>query len=354
MAPSDAGEDEIALCGRCGYAANVELAVSVPPDYTPIDMPFEEVYTPRIKTVDEVSRFLNLPPQNFIKSLLLITKDAPVLALVRGDEELHEKKAQRVIGHYRPAHKDEIVEILGVEAGFIGPVNMINQKIRVIASTSIKSGLYVGGANKKDYHLKGINPEEHFKAEWHDIRVVRQDERCVRCGAGLKIRKVIEIGNIFKLGTKYSVPLNAVYLNKDGAEVPIIMGSYGIGPARVAAAAIEQNYDANGIIWPVSIAPFAVTILPLSVSDEETAKVADAICATLKSKGIDFLIDDRDIRPGIKFKDADLTGIPYQIVIGAKTLKDGLVEIKDRRTKETTKIAPEKAAEHVSRLMIVI
>ncbi|MEO5361708.1 MAG: proline--tRNA ligase [Nitrospirota bacterium] len=354
MAPSDAGEDEIAICGRCGYAANVELAVSVPPDYAPVDMPFEEVHTPRMKTVDEVSRFLGLPPLSFIKSLLLITKDAPVLALLRGDEELHEKKIQRVIGPYRPAHKDEIVEILGVEAGFIGPVNMINKEIRIIASTSIKTGLYAGGANKTDYHLKGINPEVHFQADWHDIRVIRQDERCVRCGAALKIQRVIEIGNIFKLGTKYSVPLSAVYLNKEGAETPIIMGSYGIGPARVAAAAIEQNHDENGIIWPVSIAPFPVLILPLSTGDNETIKAADVICAALNSRHIDFLIDDRDIRPGIKFKDADLTGIPYQIIIGAKNLKDGLVEIKDRRTKEITKMPPDKAVEYVSRLIIVI
>ncbi|WP_420266819.1 proline--tRNA ligase [Candidatus Magnetominusculus dajiuhuensis] len=359
MAPSDAGEDEIALCGRCGYAANVELAVSVPPEHPTVDMPFEEVYTPDKKSVNEVSEFLKLPPHSFIKSLLLIAKDGekniPVLALLRGDEELHELKTQRAIGRqYRPAHKEEIVEILGVEAGFIGPVNMINKEIRVIASTTLKKGLYVSGANKKDYHIKGINPDVHFQAEWHDIRVIKEDERCVICGAPLKIRKVIEIGNIFKLGTKYSVPLNAVYLNKDGIEVPIIMGSYGIGPARVAAAAIEQNNDENGIIWPVSIAPFTVLILPLNISDEETVKTADLICAALKSKGIDFLIDDRDTRPGIKFKDADLTGIPYQIIIGAKNLKDGLVEIKNRRTKETVKVPPDNAAENISRLTAVM
>jgi prolyl-tRNA synthetase len=347
MAPSDAGEDDIAICGRCGYAANVELAVSVPPEYAPVDMPFEEVHTPDKKTVDEVSKFLGLPPQSFIKSLLLIAKDgAPVLALVRGDEELHERKTQRVTGAFRPAHKDEIVGILGVEAGFIGPVNPINKEIRIIASTSLKSGLYVSGANKKDYHLKGINPEIHFhQAEWHDIRVVKENEKCVKCGAPLKIQRVIEIGNIFKLGTKYSVPLNAVYLNKDGLEVPIIMGSYGIGPARVAAAAIEQNHDENGIIWPVSIAPFPVSILPLNVGDSETQKTVKTIHDALRSKGIDVLIDDRDVRPGIKFNDADLTGIPYQIIIGAKNLKDGLIEIKNRRTKETVKVPPAEAAE---------
>ncbi|MCG6551317.1 MAG: proline--tRNA ligase [Candidatus Magnetominusculus sp. LBB02] len=355
MAPSEAGEDDIAICGRCGYAANVELAVSVAPVHPTVDMPFEEVHTPDMRTVGEVSQYLKMQPHSFIKSLLLITKDGkPVLALVRGDEELHEKKMQYIIGLYRPAHKDEIVDILGVEAGFIGPVNMKNKEIRVIASTSLKSGLYAGGANKKDYHLKGINPEVHFQAEWHDIRVIHENEKCVICGAPLRIQRVIEIGNIFKLGTKYSVPLNAVYLNKDGAEVPIIMGSYGIGPARVAAAAIEQNHDENGIIWPVAIAPFAVTVLPLNVSDEETAKAADSICSALTAKGIDYLIDDRDIRPGIKFKDADLTGIPFQIVIGAKTLKEGLVEIKNRRTKETTKTAPDEAADFVSNLMIVM
>ncbi|MBF0458620.1 MAG: proline--tRNA ligase [Nitrospirae bacterium] len=375
MAPSDAGEDEIALCGRCGYSANVELAVSQPPEYPTIDMPFEEVHTPEVKTVAEVSKFLGLPSHCFIKSLLLIAKDGAVLALLRGDEELHEDKTKRIIGQYRPAHKDEIREILGVEAGFIGPINMINKEIRVIASNSLKSGLYVSGANKKDYHIKGINPEIHFSTNnkehktlklsgkmpevhclvvWRDIRVIREDERCVTCGAPLKIRKVIEIGNIFKLGVKYSVPLNAVYLNKEGSEVPIIMGSYGIGPARVAAAAIEQNNDENGIIWPMSIAPFSVLILPLSVSDDETTKAADLICTALNGKGIDFLIDDRDMRPGIKFKDADLTGIPYQIIIGAKNLKDGLIEIKDRRTKETMKMPPDTTVDYIIRLMVML
>ncbi|MBF0320851.1 MAG: proline--tRNA ligase [Nitrospirae bacterium] len=351
MAPSDAGEDDIAICGRCGYAANVELAVSHPPEYPSIDMPYEEVHTPEKKTVGEVANFLGLPPHCFIKSLLLIAKDgAPVLALVRGDEELHEKKTQRVIGPYRAARKDEIVNILGVEAGFIGPVNMINQGIRIIASTSLEKGLYVSGANKKDYHIKGINAEVHFQADRHDIRVIKENEKCLKCGAPLKIQRVIEIGNIFKLGTKYSVPLNAVYLNKEGIDVPIIMGSYGIGPARVAAAAIEQNHDANGIIWPVSIAPFPVAILPLNVSDEETVNTAEMIYTALQAKGVEALMDDRDIRPGIKFKDTDLTGIPFQIIIGAKNLKEGLVEIKNRATKETTKVPMANAADDIARL----
>ncbi|MFZ5907851.1 MAG: proline--tRNA ligase [Nitrospirota bacterium] len=344
MAPSPSGEDEIVLCDSCGYAANVELAHSNPKGIEAKDWVLEEVHTPEKRTVGEVSNFLKLKPEYFIKSLLLISDDGPVLGLVRGDQELHEKKMTRVIGAHRPAQKQEVKDILGVEAGFIGPMN---QKIRIIADISLQEGIYVSGANKPHYHVKGIRPGKDFTAEWHDITLAKEGDLCARCNAPIRIEKVIEIGNIFKLGTKYSMPLRAFYLDEKGQENPLVMGSYGIGPARIAAAAIEQNHDKDGIIWPRSISPFDVALLPLNMNDAETSETAEKLYNELTGKGLDVLIDDRDERAGVKFKDADLIGIPTHIIIGEKNLKDGLVEIKDRRTKEVHKVKVEEVLERI-------
>lgn len=345
MAPSAAGEDEVALCDACGYSANVELAVSISPEVKSEDMPLEEVHTPEKKTVQEVSSFLGAPPPRFIKSLLLIADKRPVLALIRGDQELHEKKAQKIIGPFRAASKDEIKEILGVEAGFIGPMG---HRIETIADLNLKSGVYISGANKKDYHARGIKPGVHFDAKWHDLHIAKEGDSCHKCGAALRIDRCIEIGNIFKLGTKYSIPLKAFYLDENGQEKPIFMGSYGIGPARIAAAAIEQSFDKDGIIWPKSIAPFDFEILPLNMKDPKTIEVAENLYAGLKERGLDVLMDDRDERAGVKFKDADLIGIPTHIVIGEKNLKEGVVEIKDRKTKDVTKVRVEEVVERVT------
>ena len=344
MAPSPAGEDEIVLCAGCGYAANVELAASVPNKVEAKDWPFEEVYTPEKRTVQEVSNFLKLGPEYFIKSILLISERGPVLALVRGDQELHEKKLMRIIGKHRQSLKEEVKEILGVEAGFIGPMN---QTIKIIADATLREGIYISGANKPHYHAKGIRPEKDFSAEWYDIHVAKAGDFCPKCGASLRIEKAIEIGNIFMLGTKYSLPLKALYLDKDGQEKPIIMGSYGIGPARIAAAAIEQNHDKDGIIWPKSIAPFDVEVLPLNMKDQKTVEVAEKLYRDLSEEDIEVLIDDRDERAGVKFKDADLIGIPLHVIIGEKNLKEGFIEIKDRRTKEAEKVTIEGAIENI-------
>ncbi len=335
MAPSPAGEDEVVLCDTCGYSANVELATSQPKNIEIKNWEFEEIYTPEKRTVEEVSNFLKIGPEYFIKSLLLISNNGPLLALVRGDQELHEKKIKRIIGDYRPAQKQEVKEILGIEAGFIGPMN---HKIKIIADTCLKEGVYVSGANKSHYHAKGIRPGKDFIAEWHDIHIAKEGDLCHKCNNLLRIERAIEIGNIFKLGTKYSLPLKAFYLDEKGQERPLVMGSYGIGPARIAAAAIEQNHDKDGIIWPKSIAPFDIEILPLNINDSNTIDVAKNIYYKLIEKNIDVLIDDRDERAGVKFKDADLIGIPTHIIIGEKNLKEGLVEIKDRKTKEIKKV----------------
>ncbi len=339
MAPSPAGEDEVVLCSSCGYAANIELALSKPKSIEVMDWNFEEVHTPEKRTVEEVSNFLKLRPEYFIKSILLISDNSPVLALVRGDQELHEKKLNGIIGKHRPAQKEEVKDILGVEAGFIGPMD---HKLRIIADTCLKEGVYVSGANKPHYHAKGIRPGRDFTADWYDLHIAKEGDSCSKCDAPLKIERVIEIGNIFKLGSKYSQPLKAFYLDEKGLEKPIVMGSYGIGPARIAAAAIEQNNDKDGIIWPKSIAPFDVEILPLNMKDVKTSEVAEKFYKDLTEKGIEVLMDDRDERAGVKFKDADLIGIPTQIIVGERNIKEGLLEIKDRRTKEMVKVKVEE------------
>jgi prolyl-tRNA synthetase len=344
MAPSPAGEDTVVLCGSCGYGANVEIARSVSPGAGFEDWPYEEVHTPGKRTVQEVSEFLGIGAPYFIKSLLLMAPKGPVLALLRGDQELHEKKVQKLIGPFRAALREEVRAILGVEAGFIGPMG---HKIGIIADTGIRDGVYISGANREDFHAKGIRPGVHFEADCHDIHIAREGDGCPNCGEALRAERCIEVGNIFMLGVKYSVPLGAYYLDEGGAERPIIMGSYGIGPARIAAAAIEQNHDGGGIIWPEPIAPFDVELIPLNMQNEEVARTARGVYEDLKGSGLEVLYDDRDERAGVKFKDADLIGIPKQVIIGERNLKEGLVEIKDRRTGEAVKVSPGGVRERV-------
>jgi prolyl-tRNA synthetase len=344
MAPSPAGEDEAARCDNCGYAANLELARSVPETPGFKDTAFQEVHTPGKRTVEEVSGFLGEEPRHFIKTLLLVAESGgPVLALLRGDQGLHEKKLGRIIGPFRPAHRDEVKETLGVEAGFIGPMG---HDIRTVADTSLREGVYISGANREDYHAVGIRPGEHFfKAEWHDLHVAGEGDGCPECGAPLRTEQCIEIGNIFMLGTKYSEPLGAYFLDENGEERPVVMGSYGIGPARIAAAAVEQGHDEDGIIWPEAIAPFDVEVIPLNMSQGGAVEVSKGLYGRLKEAGIDVLLDDRDERAGVKFKDADLIGVPKQVIVGERGLKEGVVELKDRRTREVLKVRPDALPE---------
>lgn len=341
MATSPAGEDEVVICDKCGYTANVEVACSLAVPLKDQGWLHEEISTPDKRTVKEVSSFLKIDPSYFIKCLLFISDSGPVLVLLRGDQELHDKKLQKLIGNFRAASKDEVLSILGVEAGFIGP--MSHSSVRILADPSLKEGAFVSGANKSGYHIKGVTAGKDFSAEWHDLHPAKEGLMCPNCMNRLKSERVIEIGNIFKLGVKYSVPLHAVYLDNNGQEKPIIMGSYGIGPARIAAAAVEQNYDKDGIIWPKSIAPFDVEIIPVNMNDTRTKEIADSLYNNLAGSSLDVLFDDRDERPGVKFKDADLIGIPIHLVIGEKSLKDNMVEVKVRRTKETVKVRLEDA-----------
>jgi len=350
MAPSAAGEDDVALCDGCGYAANVELALSVPKTPAHADWQFEEVATPERRTIDEVTRFLKVTPDLLIKSILVMSESGPVLALVRGDQTLHEKKLAKLIGAHRPAQKDEVKAHLGVPAGFIGPMG---HTVRKIADPSLQEGLFIAGANREGFHVKGVKAGRDFEAEFADIHTAAAGDACVQCGKPLRIERVIEIGNIFKLGTKYSEPLKANFLDENGAEKPIIMGSYGIGPARIAAAAIEQGNDENGMIWPLAIAPYQVMVLPVNVKDQKSVDVAEEMHTALEEKGFEVLLDDRDERAGIKFKDADLIGIPYRIVIGEKNLKEGFVEVKERRSGRVEKVPAGEAVETVVKKLVM-
>jgi prolyl-tRNA synthetase len=348
MAPSEAGEDEVARCEKCGYAANVDLAksTSLPPDFP--SWKFEEVATPDSRTIEEVCSYLGISPRLTIKSLLLMANDTPVMALVRGDQQLHEKKFRSLVGEFRPAHREEVKQFTGVEAGFLGPARLSSkQPISMIADTSLKEGVFVAGANREGYHLRGVVPGEHFSARFADIHLAMSGDACPQCQAPLKVEKTIEIGNIFKLGTKYSVPLKAMYLDRQGQEKPIVMGSYGIGPARIIAAAVEQNHDSNGIIFPLSLTPFEVHLLPVNLKQGTIGAEAEKLYEGLSSAKVETLFDDREEAPGVKFKDADLLGAPLRLTLSAKTLKEKAAEIKVRRSGEVHMIPLDQAVSWV-------
>jgi prolyl-tRNA synthetase len=342
MAPSAAGEDEIAICEGCGYAANVELARGMPSAPTFPSGPREDVATPNARTIAEVAALLRIDPRLTIKSLLFVApKAGPVLALVRGDHNLHERKLARALGEEaRPAHPDEVRQHLGAAAGSIGPVGA---RVIILADETLREGAYVVGANRDGVHLKNVVPGRDFEARWVDLHTVQEGERCVQCGKTLAVERVIEIGNIFKLGTKYSEGLGAMYLDESGQARPIVMGSYGIGPARIAATAIEQGADADGIVWPPSIAPFKVHVVVVSARDAAQMAAAQAVYDACRAAGFDTLLDDRDERPGVKFKDADLLGMPVRVTVGNALAKEGVVEVKERRAPRREQRVPPDA-----------
>jgi prolyl-tRNA synthetase len=339
MAPSAAGEDDVALCDGCGYAANVELARAVPSTPAAPDWQRGEVATPDVHTIAEVSAFLGIDPALTVKSLVFIADDVALLALVRGDHVLHERKLARALQREaRPARPEEVAAHLGVTPGSVGPVGA-RGVTRILADESLRGGRYVVGANREGYHLTAVAPGTDFECEFADLQVALAGEGCPQCGKPLRIERVIEIGNIFKLGTKYSTPLGAMYLDEQGQQQPIVMGSYGIGPARIAAGAIEQRHDADGIIWPWAIAPFQVHLVPVGAKDSAQARAGEEIYGELRSAGFDVLLDDRDERAGVKFKDADLLGVPIRVTVGNLLAKEGLVEIRNRRDRTDQRIA---------------
>jgi len=348
MAPSVAGEDEVALCAGCGYAANVELARGVAAAAPPggPDVP-EEVATPGAHTIAEVSAFLGIEPSATIKSLVFVAPEGPVLALVRGDHSLHERKLARILkAEARPAHADEVKTILGVPAGSVGPVGA-RGVARIVGDESLRHGRYVVGANRDGFHLRGVTAGRDFECELADLQTALPGEGCPRCGLPLTIERVIEVGNIFKLGTTYSVPLGALYLDEQGQQQPIVMGSYGIGPARIVASAIEQRHDADGIVWPWAIAPFHVHLIPVAMKDSGQVALAEDLYRELSAAGFEVLLDDRDERAGVKFKDADLLGCPMRIVIGQAYAKEGKVEIRERASRRDHRVSRDQVLETV-------
>ena len=335
MVRMDAGEDSVATCG-CGYAANLERARSVipPVEDEPGGGAPREVATPNQKTIAEIADFLKVPPTHQIKSLVYVVNDQPFLFLVRGDHQLNESKVMATAKSVlvRPAHPEEIRSIFGADAGSLGPVGVTQIPVYADLALEGRSNLTCG-ANKNDYHLQGVTPGVHFKPQWTDLRTVEAGERCIQCGKPLEVFKAAELGHIFKLGTKYSESMGAMVLTADGRQVPIVMGSYGIGVERIMSAAVELYHDADGIIWPKSIAPFSLILTPVNYKGEVRA-VADRLYEELRGARVDVLLDDRPERPGVKFKDADLIGIPYRVVIGEEKVRQGKVELFDRASKQ--------------------
>lgn len=348
MVATEAGEDYTVICRPTGYAANLEKAVSRPvPPASPdsdADLDPEKVHTPGAKTIEQVAEFLKLPQTSLMKSLVLIADEKPVLAVLRGDHQLSETKFQAAAGcnEFRPAHPEEMRDLLGADAGSLGPVGLKN--MRIIADLALKTRKnLVCGANLDDYHLLHVTPGEDFEPEFADLRQVAAGDTEVDSGLPLEILKTVEIGHIFKLGYKYSHSMGLNVLNHDGVETPVIMGSYGIGVERILCAAVELFADANGIALPASIAPFDVVITPVKSSDESLQSAARELYAQLKALGVDALLDDRDLSPGVKFKDADLIGVPFRINVGKK-LAEGKVEVVNRRTRESADVAVGEAA----------
>jgi len=368
VAKTDAGEDLIASCSNCGYAANVEKATSRLSTITDESGPGapEEFPTPGVRTIEDLITFPGgATAERQIKSLVYVATIAneqrPVLALLRGDHQLHETKLADSLGStaVRPAQAEEIKELLGANAGSLGGVGA-REKARatksdlfIIADEGLKDRRNMTtGANKDDHHLRGVDVGRDIQVDrWADLRSVAAGESCPRCDTGvLDVYKAMEIGHIFKLGTKYSESMGATFLTQDGKEAPIIMGSYGIGVERIITAAVEQNYDADGIIWPRSIAPFDVVVTVTNTKQDEMRSIAEKLYDDLRQAGLDVLLDDRDERAGVKFKDADLIGIPYRVTVGKK-ISDGVVELFNRSTKQSQDMKVDEVAGRLQELV---
>jgi prolyl-tRNA synthetase len=334
LAPSGSGENTLVTCENGDYAADLEIAAGVPPaaDFpAELDAP-EEVETPGQRTIEGVSEFLGVDPRATAKAMPVVVGDKLVLALVRGDDRLNEMKLLAELRDtFRPAEAEEIREAFGAGGGSIGPVGAT---VEVIADDALREGQYVVGANRDDVHLRGVQAGRDFEARFADLREVRAGDACTRCGGHLSLQAAIEVGHIFKLETRFSRPLNATFVDEDGAERPLIMGSYGIGPGRVMAAAVEQNHDEDGIVWPPSLAPYGVHIVALPGVEQQ----ADEAARVLDAAGAEVLLDDRDARAGEKFADADLIGIPLRVTVGKKTAEDGKVDVRDRKTGEERRV----------------
>jgi prolyl-tRNA synthetase len=349
MVLADTGEDMIVTCSECDYAANTEKAeIKKPESMEVLSGNFKEltkIETPDMRTIEEVTGFLKAKPKKLIKTLVFNSSDGPLVALVRGDHEINEIKLKNMLAcdELELAEEDIIEKFTNAPRGFAGPVGM--KDIKIIADYGLLGGInMITGGNEKDIHLVNVNFERDFTvSEFADIRLADSGDPCPRCGKLLSTTRGIEVGHIFKLGTKYSKAMNAAYLDEDGKSIEMVMGCYGIGVGRTVAAAIEQSHDKDGIIFPAAIAPFTVIVVPVNTSDESQMQIAEKIYQELIEKGVDVIIDDRDERAGIKFKDADMVGIPVRVTVGKFAVKENSVDIKIRKTGEVRKADVDEA-----------
>ncbi len=369
MVKTEAGEDMIATCENCGYAANLEKATSLVPeveDGIGLDFP-AEFPTPGVRTIEDLTNFgEGVPSERQIKTLVYVStlngEAKTLLALLRGDHQLHETKLADNLGgaEIRPAHAEEIVSLLGASAGSLGAVGAkqkardAGKEIEIIADQSLRGRRNMTtGANTDDFHIRGVEVERDIKVDrWLDLRLITSGEKCPQCHTGsLEVDKALEIGHIFKLGTKYSESMGANVLTQDGKQVPIVMGSYGIGVERIMASAIELHHDADGIIWPRSLAPFDVVVTLTNIKDENLRQTGEKLYQDMQRAGLEVLLDDRDERAGVKFKDADLIGIPYRVTVGKK-VGDGVVELFTRASKSSEDIKLTEVVARVQKLAL--
>ncbi|OGP87829.1 MAG: proline--tRNA ligase [Deltaproteobacteria bacterium RBG_16_48_10] len=358
MVLAETGEETIVSCTRCAYAANIEKAEfrrqgkrGPPRDQGP-QKPVQKVWTPEKRTVEEVTQFLNVSPRDLVKTLIFESDKGGVAVLVRGDHEISEKKLKAVWGseNIQLASEEKVTEITRAPKGFAGPLGL---SIPILADLEIQEMVnFVTGANEKDAHLTHVNTDRDFQiSQFVDIRKFAPGDRCPLCGEETRTDKGIEVGHTFKLGTKYSKVMGATFLDDQGREKEIVMGCYGIGVGRTVAAAIEQSYDQNGIIFPMPIAPFQVLILPININMDSLRETAEQFYQTFSENGIEVLFDDREETPGVKFKDADLLGIPLRVTLGERNLKKGLVEIKKRRTGEISLVKKEEVQSKIKEMI---
>jgi prolyl-tRNA synthetase len=341
LAPTGSGENELMRCENGDYFADIEAARGVPraPEFPPaLDAP-EEVETPGVATIEDLGELLGLDAAATSKAMPVVVADRLILALLRGDDRLSEEKLETYFeASFRPATDEEIRETFGAGGGSLGPVGV---DVEVIADETLREGQFVAGANRDGWHLRGVQAGRDYQPAFADIRQARAGDRCPRCGGELSVQSAIEVGHIFKLGTFHSQALDATFLDEDGVEKPIVMGSYGVGPARTIAAIVEQYHDEAGIVWPESVAPYDVHIVALPGLEQQAEEVGEV----LERAGRSVLLDDRDQRAGEKFADADLIGCPTRITVGKKTLEDGAVDVRDRATGDERRVVAADIAE---------
>jgi prolyl-tRNA synthetase len=340
LCPAGTGENTLVTCENGDYAADLEIARGMPrtPDFPARREAPEEVETPGVTTIEALAEFLGLDAAATSKAMPVVKSDGTlVLGLVRGDDRLAESKMLGVLASdFRPATEEEIRSAFGAGGGSLGPIGV---DVEVIADTALREGQFVAGANRDGWHVLGVEAGRDYEPRFADLREAREGDRCPECGGVLRFQTAIEVGHIFNFGARYSDPLEASFLDEDGKEKPLLGGSYGIGPGRVLAAAVEQGHDETGIVWPASIAPYDVHVLALHGGARDVLTEAENVAAALAGTGLDVLLDDRDERPGEKFADADLIGCPVRVIVGKKTLDDGAVDVRRRDGSSQARVA---------------